>query len=398
MGQPVPSEQLRQIDAQLEAVEGLYQEAQMMMPQSERAMSGQDTAPLSDAMQAPATDKALDDTPSHHKDEATARPIIRSRKPKSATQSVPLFTRITDLYEEAEASRYVEDSPAPSQPSTKTADKELMPDDDFAIPAAFGQLETSQESSEFDPLTPDHLGADPLAPDHLGADPSESELLDSDLSEADLDAASDPHPEESALQNTPLSEDDLADLVAETTPSDDVEISTELTPAVALDEVLDALSPPEDDAKSLSEEAQMLASMDAARPEADAGMIEKLAAVKSAVQAAQTDQQTIMADSAPAPSSASQSAASDAPEEAMMPDEMISDEGTSLQGAAPDLSSLSPGPALASFIGETVREVLDEELPQMVRGIVDEALGERQGRYGRSQTPHIGLRTKPARH
>ena len=59
---------------------------------------------------------------------------------------------------------------------------------------------------------------------------------------------------------------------------------------------------------------------------------------------------------------------------------------------------MKPGPELVAFIGETVRDVLDEQLPTLVRGLVDEALGERQGRYGRSDTPHIGLRTKPSRH
>ena len=56
--------------------------------------------------------------------------------------------------------------------------------------------------------------------------------------------------------------------------------------------------------------------------------------------------------------------------------------------------ALQAGPELARFIGETVREVLDEELPTMVRGMVDEALNERKGRYGHSHAPYLGLRTK----
>ena len=55
---------------------------------------------------------------------------------------------------------------------------------------------------------------------------------------------------------------------------------------------------------------------------------------------------------------------------------------------------MQAGPELARFIGETVREVLDEELPTMVRGMVDEALNERKGRYGHSHAPYLGLRTK----
>ena len=85
----------------------------------------------------------------------------------------------------------------------------------------------------------------------------------------------------------------------------------------------------------------------------------------------------------------------DAPEE--MPEE-TPEETAEDAPKEEDLSTLTAGPALATFIGETVREVLEEELPHRVRGLVDEALGERQGRYGRSETPHIGLRTKPSRH
>ena len=57
---------------------------------------------------------------------------------------------------------------------------------------------------------------------------------------------------------------------------------------------------------------------------------------------------------------------------------------------------LVAGPKLAAFIGETVRDVLEDELPSLVRGLVDEALSERHGRYGGSAP--IGLRTKSTRH
>ena len=116
--------------------------------------------------------------------------------------------------------------------------------------------------------------------------------------------------------------------------------------------------------------------MDASRPQADDELAQQLADVKSAVEHAQIAPQT-----------------PDADEEVSA--EQTDDEQTSQEDA---FASVTTGPALASFIGETVREVLDEELPHLVRGLVDEALGERQGRYGRSETPHIGLRTKPSRH
>ena len=66
------------------------------------------------------------------------------------------------------------------------------------------------------------------------------------------------------------------------------------------------------------------------------------------------------------------------------------------QEAHSEEAPLVAGPKLAAFIGETVRDVLEDELPSMVRGLVDEALSERHGRYG-SSAP-IGLRTKSTRH
>ena len=156
---------------------------------------------------------------------------------------------------------------------------------------------------------------------------------------------------------------------------------------MALDDVLDGLLPPDaqDDQNAQepqlasSAEAQALSDLDANRPQADDALKEQLADVKQAVeQAAATGAEPAQADT------------SDETE-----DEGNHDLQDDLQK---DMASLTPGPELARFIGETVRDVLDEELPQLVRGLVDETLGERQGRYGRVDTPHIGLRTKPSRH
>ena len=134
-------------------------------------------------------------------------------------------------------------------------------------------------------------------------------------------------------------------------------------------------------ASQANSQADALAALDAARPQADDELTQQLADVKSAVENAQFAAHQI-ADEAP----------HDEQEDAQKEDK------ETLAAAEPDaLPPLTAGPALATFIGETVRDVLDEELPQLVRGLVDEALGERQGRYGRSDTPHIGLRTKPAR-
>ena len=371
----MPSEQLRQTEPHFEAVEGLYQEAQMMMSPSDAMI---EDMPESSQETPPSAEPEADNAP-------PTRAIIRSRKPKSATQSVPLFTRITDLYEEAEAARYEQTAAQPSAPdATQQPDHSALADDDFAIPSAFGEIASSQTPP--DDTADDLLEALPEAP--------RSEITKAD-EEGTADTASDhDHPE--AMEA--FSDDDLAASVEEPVLSDDVEISTELDPAIDLDEVLDALSPPAHDEQApVSQEAKTLAAMDADRPEADDQMIEKLAAVKSAVEAAQIEKQTD--DMMPGDDADGDGDEMDAHLADLDHDDHDHDNSEAPQaGPSPDLSAVTAGPALASFIGETVREVLDDELPQMVRAIVDEALGERQGRYSRSETPHIGLRTKPSRH
>lgn len=310
------SNQATQLDDQFDIVDALYKEATLTLTDAER--------------------DALDAEP----EVATAKAVvIQSRKPRPRHNPVPIFTRISDLYEEAEATRFIDDDISDDSASIMAApdkaDAVASPDDDFAIPSSFGSTE--------DDVT-------------LEAEPDFDQ---------DDDAAI------TKQTNASLTEDDLsllAEALSDDAPlPDDVTISDEIEPAVALDDVLNGLAADESTAPA-SDEAAALAALDATRPQADESLTQQLADVKSAVEHAAAVPQDL----------------SDATD-----DEAPSDDGSDMP-----LSSS----ALASFIGETVREVLDEELPHMVRGLVDEALGERQGRYGRSDTPHIGLRTKPSRH
>lgn len=332
-------------DDHFEIVEALYQEATLTLSDDERAaFEAAETQPKTSL-------EAATQTPTKQ------RTIIRSRKPTAPVTAIPIFTRISDLYEEAEVARILA-SDEPQDETVPDAENEIVPeaelgaplDDDFSIPETFETL-------------PD----EPTQQAEIADEPAG--LTDEDI----------------AL----LSESHLQD---ETPPADDVTISTQIEPAIALDDVLDGLLPPEETSEETSEEAfketseeasdttsseaEALALLDASRPQADDELAQQLADVKSAVEHAQIAPQT-----------------PDADEEVSA--EQTDDEQTSHEDA---FASVTTGPALASFIGETVREVLDEELPHLVRGLVDEALGERQGRYGRSETPHIGLRTKPSRH
>ena len=333
-------------DDHFEVVEALYQEATQTLSDDELA----------------ALEVAKVPTPK--------RQIIQSRKPIISAKAVPIFTRISDLYEEAEAERML----AHEEPETTEAPEEKMAqetvqasqlEDDFSIPATFDTKPAIDISPEEDTLP------------EVAAPTTEITETPSDISDDDI-----------ALLEDALLQD-------ETQPSDDVTISTQIEPAIALDDVLEGLLPPEeapedipeDIPENASSQAEALAQLDASRPQADDEMTQQLADVKSAVEQAQITPQMPEAED-------------DIPAE-YPNDENPDADHNGAQDALTPVSSgalVATGPALATFIGETVREVLDEELPHLVRGLVDEALGERQGRYGRSQTPHIGLRTKPSRH
>lgn len=340
-------------DAQFEIVEALYQEANATLPKEEQV----EFKPQARASANGAIDRA------QHNNQA----VIQSRKPRAPHHRMPIETRISDLYEEAEATQLLAEEEAVLSPANldsgeveqaenaasdgshldKITDEfgaPLADETDFAIPAEFGASKTSSEPAVTvkDDVTDD----------------VRSELNDALTDDRDI----------------PLTDDTLS-------------MSPEIEPAVPLDDVLEGLIASSEEASpeealdntemtDAATEAAMLAALDAARPQADDALSQQLADVKSAVEQADISSVPIMAEAEPELESETQA-------------KSRADEG---------LDSVSTGPALAVFIGETVREVLDEELPQMVRGLVEEALGERQGRYGRSETPHIGLRTKPSRH
>lgn len=294
--------------------------------------------------------------------------IIQSRKPRKKIAQPPLFTRISDLNDEAQAAKLLAQTDDIAAP-----DDAPLPEDDFAIPQTFA------------PNTPSEAPISEMPEGEAQAD------------EVPLVEAFDTTPEpldDDALALLVNTQDDALDAI-----SDNVSISDEIEPSVSLDDVLDGLSAQDapapkdtapaditDDMPALSDEAKALAALDASRPAADEALMTQLADVKSAVEQAQPaspqsdDERAISEDRADA----------DIEAEAGEDADIVTDE--------PNWQDVKAGPALAAFIGETVRDVLNEELPHRVRGLVDEALGERQGRYGRSETPHIGLRTKPSRH
>ena len=299
--------------------------------------------------------------------------IIQSRKPRKKIAQPSLFTRISDLNDEAQAAKLLAQTDDIAAP-----DEAPLPEDDFAIPQTFA------------PNTPSEA---PISEMPEG----ETQQSEAQADELPLVEAFDTAPEpldDDALALLVNTQDDTLEAI-----SDDVSISDEIEPSVSLDDVLDGLSAQDapapkdtapadttDDMPALSDEAKALAELDASRPAADEALMTQLADVKSAVEQAQPaspqsdDARALSEDRADA----------DIEAEAGEDADTVTDE--------PNWQDVKAGAALAAFIGETVRDVLNEELPHRVRGLVDEALGERQGRYGRSETPHIGLRTKPSRH
>ena len=390
------NKQALQVEEQFEVVKALYEEAKLTLPAEERAQLV-DIQPV-DPITSP-TENIAGNIAGNESDTSAEQPvIIRSRKPRISANAEPIFTRISDLYEEAEAVKLLaeetdlaaSDSDDAHEISSDNAaenegeheatplaasDNQPLSDSDFAIPAEFGANANNSESE------------------------SESE------SESDIAAALELVTETDTQTSEPaLSEEELALLTQashadETLDTTDVSISDDIEPAVALDDVLEGLLPPDiqDDQNAqepplaASAEAQALSELDANRPQADDALKEQLADVKQAVeQAAATGAEPVLADS----SDETEDEGNNDPQDNLQEDLQKDPQ----EDPQKDMASLTPGPELARFIGETVRDVLDEELPQLVRGLVDETLGERQGRYGRVDTPHIGLRTKPSRH
>ena len=367
------NKQALQVEEQFEVVKALYEEAKLTLPAEERAqlVEIQPVDPITDTI----TDKASDSS-------AEQPVIIRSRKPRISANAEPIFTRISDLYEEAEAVKLLAEE-------TELAASDGDDAHENSLDYASEDEVTPPAASDNQPLS----DSDFAIPAEFGAKDSESARDSEGESESDIAATLEPDTESDTETSEPaLSEEELALLTQtidadETLDATDVSISDDIEPAVALDDVLDGLLPPDaqDDQTAQepqlasSAEAQALSELDANRPQADDALKEQLADVKQAVeQAAATGAAPVLADSS---------------------DETEDEGNTDLQDdQQKDMASLTPSPELARFIGETVRDVLDEELPQLVRGLVDETLGERQGRYGRVDTPHIGLRTKPSRH
>lgn len=389
-----------------DVVEALYQEAELMQPKEEL------TADVSHAVPETAPKKA---------------PLIQSRKPRAKAKTPPIFTRISDLYEEAEAIRFLteEEAQKTSQPEAiapnlqnNSAPQAEASYDDFSPPAfdapvmaqadePSGNTEDkiAQSASEAQ-LAEALLDDDEFAiPADFGAAPNADVIADVATTKDVTEEATE---EELSLLADALAQDD--ELVAK-----DLTISDEIEPAVALSDVMEQLTPPADipampmtnkgSDEGSQNEAVALAALDEARAPASDEMLKELEDVRQAVEEAQALQATThhASDATSAPVEEVMSAddtSNDVSQAEMAPEDVADDEPSQAQSddTAPHMSAVTAGPELVAFIGEAVREVLDEELPHMVRGLVDEALGERQGRYGRSDTPHIGLRTKPSRH
>ena len=336
-------------DDTFDVVEALYHEAEMMLTQEERSASQPNQEPPSK--------------------KADVKKVIQSRKPRQKEKAVPIFTRISDLYEEAEAVKLLAQNTADNHVDNKSE----TPSDDMFIPPAFDAPVQMDET----PLAEQALD-DELIQDIINADDDNLDEKSSD-DEFTIPAS---FGETASDKDDKISEDEyavLAEAIAQTDDADaeNIAISDDFAPAISLDDAIDKLETNVEasEANRENEEAIALAELDAARPQADSEMTKQLEDVQNAVANAQNAQ--------------SQSLANEETSAPIEPEVAVQ---------AEDNSQITAGPELVAFIGETVREVLDEELPQLVRGLVDEALGERQGRYGRTNTPHIGLRTKPSRH
>ena len=382
-----------QAQEMFDVVEALYQEAELTLPKQ---------AQSSPAIAVTTHDQ--DETPP----KIAAKPtVIQSRKARVKTSpSVPIFTRISDLYEEAEAARILAQEEAESdtnqinEAQTNEALPDILPDDAFGASDPFLPASFDAPQEEINDATPEEAGQAIQAD---GLDDATEAALSEALAIDDTDDTS-TQDDDFIIPATFGATDDELDILAgaiaqdaennqdsQEKSDDNLTISEALEPAVSLDDAIEQLDAeqesapkPTDTEAAATSEADALAALDASRPQADDEMTQQLEDVRSAVVQAQSANNAPVADA----------------HETNLPETNTEEVISDTSDTEPDgtLSDVKPGPELVAFIGETVRDVLDEQLPTLVRGLVDEALGERQGRYGRSDTPHIGLRTKPSRH
>ena len=368
--------------AEFQVLEALYQEAELMRPVtiSSRPVT----------KRPPQTQPAI----------AAAESVPSDPLPLS--DDLPVMVRISDLYEEAEAERIMADEArAQTTSAEESARAEETPDlsDEFAIPAAFDAPSTAPEQ-EIAPLNDEVTSEDEALitalTDERDGDTDMATSGTSDGAANDLPAVlpdiSDmpPAPDEAALADT-TDEDAMIAALAEDMA------------APSLDTPPPAAAHSGEDESDLADkyEDDVTAIETAPSPEAkpvDDDISKQLDDVRQAVEAASASM------SGTADSDAQEHAPEDdsdgiLEEEAIrLPEEVAAahDHEAHDQETHGEEAPLVAGPKLAAFIGETVRDVLEDELPSLVRGLVDEALNERHGRYGGSAP--IGLRTKSTRH
>ena len=278
-----------------------------------------------------------------------SRPVIKSRAPQNTAKSVPVIDRIEDLFLEAEALREMPVLAEEAETDIEAIDAPSdspSHDDDFGIPATFGGVDiTAKAQSEVTDT------------DETPSEDAASETMLSDEKSLDIN---DPLPELPELPDLPEFETAAPETGASEAGTDDAQLVADIMP--------DAPTHPE-----------------ATNSPEDNEITRQLDDVRQAVEEAQdslsdTDEPAI------------ETAAEDTSDTDTIFDTDETD--TTQTDTTQDDALLKPGPELAQFIGETVRDVLDTELPVMVRGLVNEALSERRSGYGNQAGTQIGLRTK----
>ena len=389
--------------AEFQVLEALYQEAELMRPVTISSRPVTKRPPQTQPAIAPAESVPSDPLP--------------------LSDDLPVMVRISDLYEEAEAERIMADEARAQTTNTEetarseeTTSTEETPDlsDEFAIPAAFDAPSTVPEQ-EIVPLDDEVTSEDDaliaaLTNERDGdidmATSDTSDAMANDLPAALPDISDMPAaPHEAALADT-TDEDAMIAALAEDMAAPSLDTPPPAAPEETDDEMpmaIAAAAHSDADESDLADnnEDDVTAIETAPSPEAqpvDDDISKQLDDVRQAVEAASATMSGTedSDDQEHAPKDDSEAILED--EAICLPDEVAAahDHEAHDQETHGEEAPLVAGPKLAAFIGETVRDVLEDELPSLVRGLVDEALSERHGRYGGSAP--IGLRTKSTRH